>query len=565
MLLKHGLSPQSATQWRLWLRLYGRADAKLDQRCRRLASGVEDPYSNFVDELCQNLSPEAWESLWQRASQNFSLIQRLPISAVLFRLAITKSQVEFAARMGTEYESLSLYASQGRSDDVFGLLRSVHPHVQSAPPVGMLRRGRKLLSFSFRLGARLGWGRVASLIFSTKNRTQLSPKEKTEVFDLLSQTLGELHGPLMKVGQIIGYFAMGRDDVIAQCLQGLSSHGSAMSFSMVRHQVEASLGFPLETLFRTFDFEATGVGSVAQVHRATLRDGREVAVKVLFPKIKDIIADDIAYLDLASPLLHVLAPHIQWRKFFREIYTNFSRESDLRREAALQTKLAELYADHNEIMIPKVYTQWSSREVLVMDFMRGKTLREFTANASAAAKDLAGHTITHFALSSARHGLFNSDPNPGNYLFQDDGRVIFLDFGSTVEWTPELAKIWAEICASATQQDFGRFTRAVHEGFAETPIEEKKLRPIFEIVAPPLEGSWWSPGIKAIDRQLLAGSMERLLRAVLSPQLGLQMNPRFILGMRIYFGHMSVVAALGAQNDWHGLIRENVDPSAADA
>ncbi len=554
------LSEEQILDWRLWLRLFGSVDPTIDRLLRRrIRKNSENSlWKNIVTEICESAQVRDAQSYLFRHAPGLKTTQRLLLSAVLFRQSIQEAAPSTAAQIGLEYESLSLYASHGRCEDVFGVLRSVQRNVQSLPPGSLFQRGRRLLSFSHQLGSRLGWGRVASLLDTRKANRSLSPSEQKIVFPLVAETLGDLKGPMMKAGQILSYFALDSQSALQKTLQVLQKNSPPMPFSTVSKQIEMSLKVPFESLFRTFDFNATGVGSMAQVHRATLRNGREVAVKVLFPNIREIVQTDIRYLRIASPLLRISFPHMDSKNLLREIESSFLNECDLLREIAMQKRLISLYAGDENVIIPKVLEEWSSQNVMIMEYIRGQNLEDFSKSASQEARNRAGKTITRLALSSGRNAIFNSDPNPSNYLFMDDGRVAFLDFGASVEWTQEIANIWADVCRSSVQRDFPRFKNAVARGLITEIASEKSLRELFETVAPLEADSWWEAGHKKISKTFLANSMRNHFVKILDPKRAFKLNPRFILGMRIYFGHMAVVSALGSEADWADLIREEL-------
>jgi len=224
----------------------------------------------------------------------------------------------------------------------------------------------------------------------------------------------------------------------------------------------------------------------------------------------------------------------------------------------MQSRMRAIYAADKDVFVPQVFPEWSTQSVLMMECVSGKNLEEFLKSAPQFERDSAGRTITRFALSSARHGIFNSDPNPGNYLFLDDGRVAFVDFGATVEWNADIAEVWADICRSAVTRDLALFRQALVRGLTTEMPKEKSLHQLFESLAPRDPASWWESGTKEISAPFLAKSMRDHLEMIFSSQHGLKLNPRFIMGLRIYFGHMAVVSKLGAEADWSQLIRGEI-------
>jgi ubiquinone biosynthesis protein len=199
-------------------------------------------------------------------------------------------------------------------------------------------------------------------------------------------------------------------------------------------EIESSLGKRLDQIFSKFEQQPIASASVAQVHIASLRDGTEVAVKVLRPGVEQAIAKDVLLLETAAGLLDRFWPGGRRLKP-REVVAEFSRhlddELDLVREAANASLLRRNFADSPLLAVPAVHWDYCSRRVMVMERMHGTpisqvgVLREKGVDIPALAR--AGVEI--FFTQVFRDGYFHADMHPGNILVSDQGKYVALDFG----------------------------------------------------------------------------------------------------------------------------------------
>jgi len=254
----------------------------------------------------------------------------------------------------------------------------------------------------------------------------------------LLATMGYLRGAVMKVGQILANLPEVVPEEIAETLGALHFEAQPMHYAMVREVFLDELGHAPEAIFAEFDKKAFAAASLGQVHRARLRSGEEVAVKVQYPHMARTIKADLANLRF---LLKPLTRARDWqclREGLRDVEEMLGREADYRQEAQFCRAAGQLFAaEADGVVIPKVYEQFSSRKILTMDYLPGLHLKDFLAtDPPQAARD---HYAELLATVSLRfyyrgHCLF-ADPHPGNFLFMPDGRLGVVDFGCTREFT----------------------------------------------------------------------------------------------------------------------------------
>ncbi len=241
-------------------------------------------------------------------------------------------------------------------------------------------------------------------------------------------------GPIfVKFGQLL---SVRRDLVpadIADELSRLQDNVPPFPWEEVQATLARAYGRPHGEVFATFDSIPVASASVAQVHFATLPDGREVAVKILRPGIRKVIAQDVA-------LLHVLAGwvartaegrRLRPREVVAEFENTVGDELDLVREAANASQLRRNFADRRLLIVPEVYWDWCNRDVMVMERIDGIPVDavERLRDAGVDIPRLARDGVEIFFTQVFRDGFFHADMHPGNIFVNRDGRYCGVDFG----------------------------------------------------------------------------------------------------------------------------------------
>lgn len=272
----------------------------------------------------------------------------------------------------------------------------------------------------------------------------------------LRRTFEDLGGTYMKFGQLVasspGVFGDDFADEFRACLDT----GPTVPFATVREVVEADLGMSLDRAFASFEPEPIGRASIAVVHRATLHDGRVVAVKVLRPGIEHTVATD---LDLLVPLLELVARQTgdQAAGTLMQLFTGFrvqiGEELDLRNEARALASFRLLLdeVDMPLLAVPEPHVDLSGPNVLTMEFLDGVPIDDLAGAADLGVDPapLVEAVVRAFFLTTVRWGAFHGDVHAGNMLVLRDGRIGIIDWGIVGRLDPETHVFFLRLLAAA--------------------------------------------------------------------------------------------------------------------
>jgi len=295
------------------------------------------------------------------------------------------------------------------------------------------------------------------------------PKEVRETFEELGLTF-------LKFGQVL---AMRRDllpDAYIDEMELLHDQLPALGIDAVRATVELELGAPLTTLFASFSETALAAATIAQVHEATMRDGRHVVVKVQRPGLEAMISTDIAALNYLVALGERFVPRLRafdLPDLVREFANSLNRETDFGREARSIVLFRTALADVPGLWIPDVVAECSRGNVLTLEFSAGERV-DLYARLHPEAMPQSIKTLVRLMLQTIfEEGLFHADPHPGNVFVLPDGRLSLLDFGMTGELDEPMRESLTRLLEAVVKGD----ARAATEAYLEmAPASEKVNR-----------------------------------------------------------------------------------------
>lgn len=424
---------------------------------------------------------------------------------------------------------------------------------------GRLSRGMKLFKMSAKSARAHASAKAKAAFASEERKRELAAEAHMKSSAEIVETLGNMKGVMMKFAQILSFAADGLPDELKTQLQTLQNQAPPMDFELVREVVRAELGGDPEEVFATFEREPSAAASIGQVHRATLADGTAVAVKVQYPGVAKAIRSDLDNAAMLTTMGKMIMPGRDMAPFIDELRERVIEEIDYEIEAANQQTFVDAYRDHPFVVIPAVFHELSGKRVLTMEWIDGFGFSEAVDLPEEERWELA-EKIWRFVFDSLNRAyMFNGDPHPGNYLFLDDGRIAFLDYGCVKYFDAdhiERLRKFILVLREGTPDEFmdilvahGFLTR---DGRRKVPVEE--LYPFFK--------EMWEPTSTDVDFEF---TQEWVNRTTMNPmdQSGpmkyLQAPPGQLFLMRINIGLHAIFAKLGARMNVYRLAREHVD------
>lgn len=426
----------------------------------------------------------------------------------------------------------------------------------SSPLARMLRLG----SLVGRVGASVAVEQLFSLVLSGPSRQAHQVANLVVNAERIVRELGQLKGAAMKVGQMLSLQDSLLPPEVTGILSALQRQAPPIPFSVVQRQLDAELpGW--RGVIERLEPAAIAAASIGQVHRGFLHDGRPVAVKIQYPGIDAIIEADLVNLRRLLQSLFALFTDADFGPVWGEVRDRLREELDYVNEAENLRRMAGLWAASDDVVIPGVIEQASSRRVLTMDFVAGYTPEEACdERRPQALRDRWGAVLFEFLLRGLfEHRLIHADPNLSNFSFLDDGRVVVYDFGCVKSVPPDIVQGYRELSRAALagrRHEVPALLAAMGICTASgAPVSEGLVAPVLDLVFKVLDDA----------RPYRFGYDDQLLRQVVDNNVshfGEAKDIRFphhiVFINRTAAGHFGNLSRLRAAAPWRRMLEARV-------
>ncbi len=379
--------------------------------------------------------------------------------------------------------------------------------------------------------------------------------------DQLRQVLGNLKGPIMKVGQILATIPDALPPEYADAFQELQSNAPPMGWPFVRRRMKSELGTDWQNNFTDFPQTATAAASLGQVHKAVTTDGQTVACKLQYPDMASAIDADLNQLKLLFKLYKQYDSSIITDDIHAELGDRLREELDYKREARVQKLFAHLLRDEPNVHVPNVVDELSTDRLLVTEWMDGKKVLTFKGAPIEQRNQIALNLFKAWYVPLYKTGIIHGDPHLGNYSVRDDLSINLMDFGCVRVFRPEFVGAVIDLYNALKNSDeelavkayktwgFGDLSKDMIEvlnvwaSFLYGPILDDKVRTIGET----------NNGVYGREKAQEVHAKLREMRQ------GVPVPREFVFMDRAALGLGSVFIHLQAEVNWYQIFNEMIE------
>jgi predicted unusual protein kinase regulating ubiquinone biosynthesis (AarF/ABC1/UbiB family) len=434
---------------------------------------------------------------------------------------------------------------------------------QDKIPTSRVRRTARIGRVAASQAVKQAGTKAANVARSDDGAAKALEKRQVETAQQIVTALGTMKGAAMKLGQVMSFLDVGlvpeeyREE-FQRKLGELRDAAPNVRFDDMKKVIEEELEEPVSEVFSDFDTEPIAAASIGQVYRATLNDGRDVAVKVQYPGVAGAVRADMQNLGLILRLMKRVAPGIDVGAIADEVRKRINEELDYELEAQNQRALSRIYRGHPFIVVPPVVTRLSRERVLVTEFVEGTGFEEHKGLPQAD-RDRIGEVIFRFYMGCLyRHRQFSGDPHPGNYKLLADGRLAFLDFGLFKRMDAPEVELELAAQRAVVEDDRAQLHRLLAEaGFLPHP---ERVDPdiLMEYVR---DSIWWYTTDEEVE--LTPEIATEVMIEASDPRSShfrqmrhQDMRPEHLFGRRMEMLTLAVLGQLRATANWHRIARE---------
>ncbi len=438
----------------------------------------------------------------------------------------------------------------------------------SKPPQSRLGRLARLGGLTSRVSGSYLGQQVKGLLQSEEDRESSMRALHIDNARKIAETMGQLKGAAMKVGQSVALALEGTDlpPEVAGAMRRLNDKAQPIDFEIIKEDVEAHLEQPLTEAFAWFDPAPIGTASLGQAHAARLHDGQEVVVKVLHRGIEGSVASDLGALKAMFVSGRILRrDKREVEEIFDEIRERLEEELDYYQEAANLEYFHKVFASDKGIRVPRTVPSHCTDRVLTMERIAGASIDRFLETSTPKARQRAGLALARsFHVMTYDLNRLHADPHAGNYQFDDDGTVGILDFGCVKHFDPYAIGGYARLALACLELDRpAAIQRAKDCGFltSDRPEAEEVIWEMCQILSTPFRAGPYTAGSSddAVQARL-KGLGPRVLRY---PEI--RTVKELIYVHRALGGIYALLRRMHTRADWGAMTRPYLELAVARA
>ena len=313
-------------------------------------------------------------------------------------------------------------------------------------------------------GSYLGY-LAQSLVLDRPARAQKLKATHRKAGKRLTETMSEMRGPAMKLGQALSLHAGTLPEETLQELASLQMNAPPMHPQLVRAQFRQELGRDPDDVYRSFDPIPFAAASLGQVHNAVGHNGEKLAVKIQYPAIREAIAGDFKWFRAVSRPAQ-FSRHLP-SDTVDELQRQIEAETDYRREAEHLEFFGNKLRPLGFVTVPEVLREFSTQRVLTMSKLKGKHLEEFLAGkpSQKLRDEIGSRLVDLYYFQILKLGSFHADPHWGNYLFLPDGGIGLVDFGCVKHLNADFVESLRKLYLYPGRRDSGEFLRILEQRY----------------------------------------------------------------------------------------------------
>ncbi|MEM9468595.1 MAG: AarF/ABC1/UbiB kinase family protein [Pseudomonadota bacterium] len=377
----------------------------------------------------------------------------------------------------------------------------------------------------------------------------------------LMQALGNLKGPLMKVGQILSTIPEALPPEYAETFQQLQSNAPPMGWPFVKRRMKAELGPDWQEKFETFEKEAAAAASLGQVHKAITLDGQNIACKLQYPDMQSAIEADLRQLKIIFSIYERYDKSIKTTDIHAELSERLKEELDYKLEAKYTALYRHMLKDEKNVHVPEIIDAISTNRLICSTWFEGNKILTYKDADIEERNQIAMNMFRAWYVPLYYYGIIHGDPHLGNYSVRPDLSINLLDFGCVRIFPPHFVGAVIQLYQAILHDDIDKAVNAyetwgfknlskdhievlnIWAKFLYSPLLEDKVRPIGEIT-------------NGVYGREIAQDVHKKLKEM---GAGIQIPREFVFMDRAALGLGSVFLHLKAEINWYQVFHELID------